>query len=365
MLVLEHALTHIQSFSSLLSSIGGKSQAPQPSSGTGKSTPSAQNAVKSLSSAEVAKPSSSHVPAGLKRKREEDDIVVNSKASKINSEQKLKPGSVAGRPAYTLTTARLNVNVPATSYQGTAKQSGSLPSVKGTPQTSQPFKANDPGKPPAAGDKSGQPAPKRGFASIMEKAKAAQQLAKTSGSTGIKHKPVLKLSKRDRLRMMEEAKKIPRKRENGHTRDRNRGGSTVDSKSIVRTKGTETTYKGTMKKLAPEMSYKGTMRTGGSGEGRQKATAKKDLGQDKYGGYASWSDLDEVQDEEEDYESDASSVMEEGFDDMEREEQAALRAARKEDQEALKEEERLKQEKLQRKKKLQELNKVAAGKKKF
>ena len=98
-----------------------------------------------------------------------------------------------------------------------------------------------------------------------------------------------------------------------------------------------------------------------------KKPAQKNLGQDKYGGYASWSDLDEAEDEEEeeDYESDASSDMEGGFDDVEREETEALKFARKEDQAALEEEERLKREKLERKRKLLELSKSAAAKKRY
>ena len=63
--------------------------------------------------------------------------------------------------------------------------------------------------------------------------------------------------------------------------------------------------------------------------------------------------------------SDSESDMEGGFDELEMEESRALKAAKKEDLEALEEETRLKREKLERKRKLEALSKVAAGKKKY
>lgn len=72
-----------------------------------------------------------------------------------------------------------------------------------------------------------------------------------------------------------------------------------------------------------------------------------------------------MDDEEEDYESDASSDMEGGVWDVEEEEQMALRVARQEDAEALAEETRLKREKEERKRKLMAMSKAAAAKKRY
>ena len=57
--------------------------------------------------------------------------------------------------------------------------------------------------------------------------------------------------------------------------------------------------------------------------------------------------------------------MEGGFDDVDHEEQLALRAAKKEDQEALEEEDRHRREKEERRKRLEQLSRNAATKKRF
>lgn len=168
--------------------------------------------------------------------------------------------------------------------------------------------------------------------------------------------------RQERQRMMEEAKaqqKTAKSRKPGQP-DMSRSQTPVPTKAGP----TETTFKGTMKKRAEPLAYRGTMRAVGPGESKEKLKAKGQA-QDKYGGYASWSDLDDAEDEEEGYGSDASSDMEGGFDDMEEEETSALRAAKKEDQEALAEEEAHRKEKLARKRRLEELSKHAAAKRKY
>lgn len=152
----------------------------------------------------------------------------------------------------------------------------------------------------------------------------------------------------------------------GALADRSRSNTPGDGKgSTSQKKAPSVGYQGTMKKAVPEVAYKGTMRSSGSGVPAGKAVAKKGMPQDRYGGYASWSDLDEAEDEEDDYDSDGSSAMEAGIDDVELEEARALRIGKKEDQAAFEEEERLKREKLERKKKLLALSKDAASKRKF
>ena len=195
----------------------------------------------------------------------------------------------------------------------------------------------------------------------MERAKAAQEDAKAKASAGIKHKPMEKMSRKERLRMMEEAKAEQKsvKRRKQNYSDRSRSGTPITTKSGP----TETSFKSTIKKKAEPLAYKGTMRAVGPGEAKEKQKSKGQA-QDKYGGYADWSDLDDMEDEE-GYGSDGSSDMDAGWDDVEEEESRALRVARKEDQEALEEEERLRRDKMQRKKRLEELSRSAAGKKRY
>lgn len=211
----------------------------------------------------------------------------------------------------------------------------------------------------------------------MEKAKAAEEAAKAAGSSMIKHKTVEKMSKREREREKERAQQAAAANgkpgvkggKAGALTDRSRSGTPNDVKPGMQKKAPEIAYKGTMKapaKPVPEIAYKGTMRKSMPGEQAAKTAAKKGMAQDKYGGYASWSDLSGAEDEEEeDYDSDGSSMMEAGLDDVEAEETMALRAAKREDQEALAEEERLKREKNERKKKLLALSKNAAARRKY
>lgn len=112
-------------------------------------------------------------------------------------------------------------------------------------------------------------------------------------------------------------------------------------------------YKGTAKPPGPRMSpeapaYRGTAglpaRSGNDRRAHGKRRTDEYLGTDEedeggYGGY-------------DDYYSDASSDMEAGFDDVEGEEDAALKFARKEDEKEMAMEMAAKQEKLQRQKRL-------------
>lgn len=363
----QDVLTHRQSFTSLLNSIGGKKpDAPQskPASGT-------PSTAKPPALTNGARPATGNAVAGVKRKPEEEATAPNAKV--VKTEIKVPVRSVAqsnGQPSAPKSVP--STNSPAAPYRGTARPAAGAsnpqkPVPKPVPRT------GTTSAPPAA---NGAPKPKKGFAAILERAKAAQEAAKAAGSSTIKHKPVEKLTKRDRIRQEEAAKQqkaAPGKVGKPGLADRSRSGTPVDAKGGL-SKKPESTYKGTMKKPEKktverqEFTYKGTMRKNEPGVPRAKPVAKKGMAQDKYGGYASWDDLDEAEDEEEeDYESDASSdMMDAGFDDMEKEDRMALAAAKKEDQEALAEEERLKREKLERKKKLEALSKnAAAAKKKY
>lgn len=211
----------------------------------------------------------------------------------------------------------------------------------------------------------------RGFAAQLARAKEAAEAAKAQGGGGIQHKAAEKLTRREREKLREKqlAKETAAKKGQHGTIDRSRSGTPLGAgKSATAQKVQELSYKGTMKTAAekqPErqpLMYRGTMRPAGS---QPKPPPKKGMPQDKYGGYASWSDLDDAEDQDDGYYDDSDDDMEGGFDDLEEEETMALKAARKEDQEALAEEERLKKEKLERKKKLMALSKNAAVKKRF
>jgi hypothetical protein len=138
-------------------------------------------------------------------------------------------------------------------------------------------------------------------------------------------------------------------------------------------KPAEVGYQGTArpaKKAAEPLGYRGTARPGSapvssSRTGTPAAKPKPKPAKGRWDGYAEWSDLDDMDDDEEAYESDGSSDMEGGIWDVEQEEQLALKAAKKEDAEALAEEMRLKREKEEKKRKLLALSKAAAAKKKY
>lgn len=142
--------------------------------------------------------------------------------------------------------------------------------------------------------------------------------------------------------------------------------------SKLQRKPTEAGYQGTARptKTAAPIGYKGTARpmsvtAPSSRGGTPAAKPKPQPAKGRYDGYADWSDLDDMEDDEDDYASDGSSDMEGGIWDVEQEEQLALKAAKKEDAEALAEEMRLKREKEEKKRKLMALSKAAAAKKKY
>ncbi|KAL9534802.1 hypothetical protein SMMN14_01014 [Sphaerulina musiva] len=367
-------LTPWQSFTSLLGSIGGpkQNQAPAQNASAGASA-SASRAVQkpdaTTSTPSISRPNAnSHVAAGTKRKPEEQITAPPAKAMRVDVKTPVPPSGLS-RVAQRGTLVSPSTHTPprGTTKPGPAKDNPkaneSLKSrtvlQRPAPSTPATTAATTPGGSVAK--------PKRGFASIMEKAKAAQEAAKAAGSSTIKHKPVEKLTKKERLKLEEEAKLKTGPKTSKALAGRSRSGTPADGRCSSNKNEPEAGYKGTMKKtpVQPQIAYKGTMKKSEPGAPPGKAAVKKGLGQDKYGGYASWSDLDDAEEDEDGYGSEGSDDMDAGFDDMALEEEMALRAARKEDQEALEEEERHKREKLERKKKLEALSKSAAARKRF
>ncbi|KAK4540775.1 hypothetical protein LTR36_008852 [Oleoguttula mirabilis] len=353
------------SFSSLFSSLGEKPQAPNQSSSNVPKPTSTQPTRKPNGATDRFKLTPTNAVAGVKRKSQEPESAPRPKIIKTEQQglptRPAVPGSrfqlsakpsAVGRPVSAAQRPAIATASNATSHRALPKQT--LKPVGSGALT-----------PPGTAD--GSAKPKKGFAAMLEKAKAAEAAAKTAGGGGIKHKAVEKLSRRERERIRDEALAQQKAARKGQLAQANRSKSGTPNgaaKPSLREKVPESTYKGTMKKAVVEpVAYKGTM--GKVRSGPQPAP-KKGRAQDKYGGYASWSDLDDAEeepDEPDDY--DSEDDMEGGFDDLEAEETAALRVARKEDQQALEEEEQLKREKLERKKRLEALSKSAAARKKF
>lgn len=254
-------------------------------------------------------------------------------------------------------------------YRGTSRptvpSSAAKPAAKPVPRPATAAPAR-----PAAGS-SAPPAKKTGYAAVMARAKAAEEAAKTAGNHTIKHKPVERLTKKDRERLRQEAKEKQKPGGGGNLgkvaaqAGRSRSGTPSDPKAVKKTPA-PLAYSGTMRKPPAPIGYKGTMRAQDPAKPAKASEPKTDKfgGKDKYGGYASWSDLDDAEEEDEE-QYDSESDMEGGWDEVEREEAAAVALAKREDREALEEENRLKAEKLARKNKLEMLSKQAKGRQRF
>ena len=207
-------------------------------------------------------------------------------------------------------------------------------------------------------------APKKGsYADIMARAKANQ--SKPPVGT-ISHKPKEQIAPSYKKAL--KLKKKAMKNKKLGIRDDSRPGSSGSLSSspapgaVANKKIAAPAYKGTAKPKPPlpQPSYRGTMKPASS-TSKPPTTRDRDVNPRKirYDEYAATDedDLDDV--EEDEYGSDDSDDMEAGFTDVEQEESAAAKAARKEDEEEAKLEAKLKREKEERRKKLEQLAKKA------
>ncbi|KAF2682578.1 hypothetical protein K458DRAFT_341225 [Lentithecium fluviatile CBS 122367] len=269
-------------------------------------------------------------------------------------------------------------------YRGTAGLGASKPtnapvkrpSPRPTPQP-QPKAAAPAPKPvlakpvaPTAGSASSGPQKKvGGYMAMLMKAKEKEQ---TKPATPlVKVEPAKIMTKKDRelARLQAKAAAKGKKPAAGLPR------KALDGKANAgkeKRKPAELGYQGTARpaKKPAEIGYKGTARPSSAGPpvvkpGPAAAKAKPKPSQSRYGGYASWSDVEEDEVDEDDYASDASSDMEGNLWDVEEEETMALKVAKQEDAAALAEEARLKRDKEERKRKLMAMNKAAASKRKY
>ncbi|KAF2724445.1 hypothetical protein K431DRAFT_281873 [Polychaeton citri CBS 116435] len=377
----------MSSFNSLLASMGTPKQGPGPSVARPVSNNAAVSVAapqKSTASIPYQKPMPRPVTSAAKRKAEDID---SGPPPKI-----LKPDQNGARPSLhkvqSAPVLKQNASTPAAPlpYRGTAKTT----TVTTTTATSNaPSKVARPEPRPVASSatsavngNSKTPAKKGGFSSVLEKAKAVQEAMKAQGASTntIKHKPVEKkgvLSTKEKHRREQEEK--VRQKQVGRSGvkpaalagriDRSRSGTPGSGpEAAARRKAIapEPGYRGTMRRVVPEATaYKGTMSKGASAQPRREKPAAggrpnqkrtlDSLGKAEYGGYASWSDLDDDELEEDGYGSEGSSDMEAGIDDVEVEEAAALRAAQREDAEQKAMEEAHAREKAERRKKLDAL----------
>ncbi|KAL6711914.1 hypothetical protein ACN47E_002957 [Coniothyrium glycines] len=319
-------------------------------------------------------------------KRKASGPVENSQIKVQRKDWVNQPAQVNGAARATSTPAVSKPTTPVTSsvpYRGTAAPSsaGKPVSLAARKPTTSSGTSSLPPKPAAPAPKpasttpsiitSSNAAPKKGYLALLQKAKEKDS-TKPLAPPG-KHEPTKILTKKERLALKAEASAAKGKKQTPAP-----SGKLSDSKTDPakgKGKPIEVGYQGTARpmKKPVEVGYKGTARpssapASSSRNGTPAAKAKPTASRHKYEGYADWDELDDMDDEEEeeeDYASDASSDMEGGIWDVEQEEQLALKAARKEDAEALAEEMRLKREKEERKRKLLAMNKAAAAKRKY
>ncbi|KAJ9615642.1 hypothetical protein H2200_001717 [Cladophialophora chaetospira] len=347
-------------FSDILDSIGSeRSPAPPPKP---PARPSTSNVPRPTS--DVSKPGSrAGVPAGpsplngVKRKAEDGSPKQPEKLVKPNPTT-ATASRITHRPAAPpLNAPKLanekNLPVPRPKIDATSTvppRSGSAPT---TPTTTAPAK----------------PPPKGSYAELMARAKQAQtDKAQQSQAGTIKHQATHreKVSKVAERKRQEEEKAKAAKEKSSTARPAPGGKQQVKSRSVSPAKKTDQPR--VPKAPRPPLhapttsSYKGTM---GLSSGRTTKPAPKRRRQDEYLGTDeedNSDDMDGYEDGEEDGFSDASSDMEAGLDDMDAEEQRALRVAREEDARELALETRLKREKEQKRK--QALQELAAKRKK-
>ncbi|KAK8168487.1 hypothetical protein BKA80DRAFT_267043 [Phyllosticta citrichinensis] len=361
--------------SSVLSSIGnggGQSQAPS------QSRPPAPTATSSATGP-AAQPlringtNDRGLPALLPKRKAESD----AEAARAKAPRKEVPPARPSPAPRTATSSPLprpttKPPVPSSSssntipYRGTSQPSGPVNNArKNAPSAANPASkpavsagASKPVLNKSATTAAVKPAssapPKKGsFQEIMARAKAAQEASRSVGA--IKHKPVEKMSKKEKLAHEAEAKAKqgtgppPRTVQKGQAKvpeSKNTKPSEPEKK-----KSADLGYQGTMRPSPREPTYQGTMNKGSalkSRSGSYDRSRSASLGARPPPKRYTYYDEDDDMEEEEDY--DSESDMEAGVFDVDREEQEALRIARREDELALKEEEELKRKKLERKK---------------
>ncbi|KAJ5373192.1 Chromatin SPT2 [Penicillium concentricum] len=299
-----------------------------------------------------APPTSGNVSGGIKRKAEDQLPRPPKPESKAtNNIAPMKP-TLSTRPAVSSTATRVAPKPVSTSIsRQPLPKPTSKPSLSAAPKVAPSQKAPAPKPTQAAAATQSKPPPKGSFAEIMAQAKAKQETAPV-GVGLLRHQagPKERLTKVERKRRMMEIQAKEKEARLG--RKAGSGVSTKDRPSVRQRDSQGPSYRGTAKPTqTPEPpTYRGTAglpsNRGGNDRRHQSRNSRQNeyLGTDEedegdLGGY-------------DDYYSDASSDMEAGMDDVDREEAAALEYAKREDEKELRAEMAAKKEKLERQRKL-------------
>jgi hypothetical protein len=285
------------------------------------------------------------------------------------------PAAAKPNPPTTITTTTTTTTTTVP-YRGTAAPASTRPAspmlkkpvVPASTSTAPARTAPPPPKPVSSASTAPASKPK-GYLALLQKAKE-KDLTKPAAPP-VKNEPPKILTKKERMALKAESSASAKGKKPAPGPLSRTSGAKVDPAKDKK-KPADLGYQGTArpaKKPAEPLGYRGTARpasvpVSSSRAGTPAAKPKPKAAKGRWDGYAEWSDLDDM-DDEDPYESDASSDMEGGIWDVEQEEQLALKAARKEDAEALAEEMRLKREKEEKKRKLMALSKAAAAKKKY
>ncbi|KAJ6030461.1 hypothetical protein N7460_010727 [Penicillium canescens] len=301
-------------------------------------------------------PPSGNVSGGLKRKAEDQLARPVKPESNVTSKPAITKPAATKQPISSAAPKALSKPASTiTSRAAPAKpvsKIGTSTAIKAAPAPKVPTK-------PAAAVTPSKPPPKGSFAEIMAKAQALQDKAPTNAGT-LRHQAVPKerLSKVERKRRAMEAQAKEKEARLG--KKSAPGATGKDRIALTKRSSDGPSYKGTAKPAkhtqTPEQpAYRGTAglpSSRGVGDRRHQSRngrSRRDeyLGTDEedegdYGGYGGYDD----------YYSDESSDMEAGLDDVDREEAAALKFAKREDEEELRQEMAAKKEKLARQRKL-------------
>ncbi|KAF1959431.1 hypothetical protein CC80DRAFT_545812 [Byssothecium circinans] len=326
-------------------------------------------------------------PQGLKRKASGTIENAQVKTQRKDAPAPPRQPNAAARNAPSPATTKPSLSVSTTMpYRGTAGLGASKPTStplkRPSPQNGTPTTASKPAAPapkPAMSKASvsspsvGAPAPAKktgGYMAMLAKAKEKDQTKPVAPP--IKIEPTKILTKKERL----EAKALAKGKKPAVGTPAKTTNGKPDSVKEAR-KPAPTGYQGTARpgstpapaKKAVPLAYKGTARpastAGSAGRPAVSAAKPKSKFRNEYARWSEDEDDDVDEEEEEDEQDDSGSEDMEGgtFWDLENEEAASLKVAKKEDAEALAEENRLKRLKEERKRKLAALSKSAAGKK--
>lgn len=284
----------------------------------------------------------------MKRKAEGDTVCPPNKVPRRDV-----PSATSRSAANAATKPNVTPSMGGTGFQGTARPNSTGPQAAKPP----PVTTKTPANGPLSGAPATGPPPKKGsFAEIMARAKVAQQSAPALGS--IKHKPIEKLSRKERLaKEQEEAKKKKPDTKDARpglarrSRSPEKGKAAPGVTQKPKRAPVDLGYKGTMRPSVNTSTYKGTMRPSGdpsrgSASRSPAPAASKPKEKVRMAGYASYS---EHSDDEGSDGWDDDSDMEAGAFDLEEEEDFSLRQARRDDADELKMENELKRKKLERK----------------